>query len=640
MKAKILPILIVAILVSSGFGMAISDDIKKGNEKIKKVEMNFSRPEIVDQGEFVKVKMEGTGYTSEAGKPMLPTHTFTEKFPIGTKIIDVKCVHSPIKSMKIEKKIEVAPEPIPVGLMKVTNNEPIEEPENPFPSEWYDYRIGCGIDNGKRIFFLNIRFHPVKYLPSGELQFVDHAKIIITYEEPSHPITYNDEYDLVIIAPSKFSGEIQPLIDHKNSHDMKTILKTTEEIYDEYEGRDQPEKIKYFIKDAIEEWGIKYVMLVGGKKSLLFGNWGMDGPKKSNDNLWYVPVRYSNLDDMAEKGYISDLYYADIYKYEDGEKVFDDWDSNENGVFAEWSFHGKDILDLYPDVYVGRLACRNTQEVKIMVNKIINYESTPADPSWFNTVTLIAGDTFPGEDDPYYEGELETSHGFSFMPEQFNDVRLFTSEGTLTKGGRTGKLASQFAWLNVVIPTINQGCGFLYLAGHASPTSEVTHHPHNGEYYVNILNTYNMDLISNGEKLPVCIVGGCHNSEFNISFFDFIKNKWTYSPTFECWSWRLTVLKGGGAIATIGNTGLGYGSIGDSNGDGIPDCIQYVGGFIESNFSYAYGVQGKDILGETWGQAVTNYINTFECNKDRIDRKTVEEWALLGDPSLQIGGYG
>jgi len=25
--------------------------------------------------------------------------------------------------------------------------------------------------------------------------------------------------------------------------------------------------------------------------------------------------------------------------------------------------------------------------------------------------------------------------------------------------------------------------------------------------------------------------------------------------------------------------------------------------------------------------------------EDRIDAKTVEEWVLLGDPSLKIGGY-
>jgi hypothetical protein len=49
------------------------------------------------------------------------------------------------------------------------------------------------------------------------------------------------EYDMVIIAPDVFSDEIQPLIDHKNDVGIETFLKTTKEIYDEYEGRDESE---------------------------------------------------------------------------------------------------------------------------------------------------------------------------------------------------------------------------------------------------------------------------------------------------------------------------------------------------------------------------------------------------------------
>ena len=73
----------------------------------------------------------------------------------------------------------------------------------------------------------------------------------------------DDVYDMVIIAPSEFSDELQPLIDHKNSHEVETTFKSTEEIYNEYDAFDEAEEIKYFIKDAIEEWGIDYVLLVG-----------------------------------------------------------------------------------------------------------------------------------------------------------------------------------------------------------------------------------------------------------------------------------------------------------------------------------------------------------------------------------------
>ena len=94
-----------------------------------------------------------------------------------------------------------------------------------------------------------------------------------------------------------------------------------------------------------------------------------------------------------------------------------------------------------------------------------------------------------------------------------------------------------------------------------------------------------------------------------------------------------------GAIASIGNTGLGYGAIGDNNDDGIPDTLQFYGGFIDGEFFRVYAEEGKDILGETHGATLTNYIMKFPPMEDQIDAKTVEEWVLLGDPSLKIGGY-
>ena len=146
------------------------------------------------------------------------------------------------------------------------------------------------------------------------------------------------------------------------------MLKTTEDIYLEYDGRDKPEQIKYFIKDAVESFSISYVLLIGGRVG--------------QQDDWYVPVRYHNfydnpehplsVDKLHDPGVVTDLYYADIYK-EGGE--FENWDSNGDGILAKYSMTpGKDTLDLNPDVYVGRLPCRNTMQVKKIVN-YINYNA-------------------------------------------------------------------------------------------------------------------------------------------------------------------------------------------------------------------------------------------------------------------------
>jgi hypothetical protein len=54
----------------------------------------------------------------------------------------------------------------------------------------------------------------------------------------------------------------------------------------------------------------------------------------------------------------------------------------------------------------------------------------------------------------------------------------------------------------------------------------------------------------------------------------------------------------------------------------------------------AYASQDIDELGAIHDQAIVDYINIIgRVNDDQIDRKTIETFTLLGDPSLMLGGY-
>ena len=193
----------------------------------------------------------------------------------------------------------------------------------------------------------------------------------------------NENYDLLIICPSQFYDVLLPFKAHKEQHGIKTIVVRLNEIYGgkyfSVQGRDDAEKIKYFIKNAYDEWNIKYVLLVGGRKP---------GLKEE----WWLPVRYSYLDDKSnwERKYLSDLYFADIY---DSNKNFSSWDTNGNGIFGEWRGNKAEDapIDLYPDVYVGRWPARNGFEVEIMVAKTIEYENTAYNKEWFRRFVCIAG---------------------------------------------------------------------------------------------------------------------------------------------------------------------------------------------------------------------------------------------------------
>ena len=144
---------------------------------------------------------------------------------------------------------------------------------------------------------------------------------------------------------------------------------------------------------------------------------------------------------------------------------------------------------------------------------------------------------------------------------------------------------------------------------------------------------------------PICVVGGCSNSKFDITLFELLDFR-NLSAIIEhgeagpeSFSWWLASKKDGGSVATIGCTSYGYGKSGDADHDGIFDGIQYRGGFIDIEFFRVYAQEGKDILGEAHAQAITNYLAKFPPMTNLIDGKTVEEWCLFGDPSLKMGGY-
>jgi len=445
-------------------------------------------------------------------------------------------------------------------------------------------------------------------------------------EQPSPVI-----YDLLIIAPKKYADALQPLIVHKNRVGIKTNMVTLNDVYHQmfWHGRDKQEKIKYFIKTAKEEWGITYVMLVGDFQT--------------------IPIRYvynaDNNTGWDEPCFISELYYADLY---DKNHNFSSWDSSNNGIYGEWygqTARDSDI-DLYPDVFVGRLACINEAEVRVMVRKIITYETTAYGQAWFNRFVVVAGDTYPESENPNwtgYEGEQNTMDAIENMS-GFEPIKLWTSDGS-------------FSGPKDVIRAINQGCGFLLFEGHANAFSWSTHPPNDAQTWIKGLNTVSMERLRNKQMLPVCIVGGCHNNEFDVTPTNIIKGLkdeglryfssgsipfgsfWRYTWIRECWGWKLTRINSGGSIATIGCTGLGM-----SKED--KESFSGAGDYLEPTFFHEYGVNGTRILGKVWGNAISDYLNHYPIDwntpaaKDSaIDAKTVQQWALFGDPSLKIGGY-
>ena len=565
--------------------------------------------------------------------PVLPVYISIHELPFGSIIESIDFNHGTVHVIPLTGSIATDKgSPYDIIFQKEKQISSHSIIVSPYPSSFMSYHLGAGLIDGGHKTFLVVRIYPTQYYhDEQEIHFIESMNVTIIYNAPSEPLIKDqDIYDLLILSPDAYLDDLQPLVDHKQDHGVNTRLVGLREVYDQmyWEGRDDAEKIKYFIKYGIENWGIRHVLLVGGHKG--------------QSNAWQLPVRYSFVvppdeQEYPEQSFLSDLYFADIYNSTGG---FSSWDSNDDDKFSVWNESFQDEMDLYPDVYLGRIPCRNLYEIRTMVNKIINYESKKADDAWFNNLLLVAGDSYVNEGEEFNEGEIISERAIELMPE-FTPLKVYASMDDINR--------------NTVNAAMNQGAGFAYFCGHGSAYSWSTHFPPATDDLDNWTTGYRIaDMIplKNKGKEPVTIVGGCHNGQFDITIpnaiISGIKNqglKYFLGRFFfdgwvgNCWAWWLTSKPNGGAIATISNTGLGTHGEEDSDHNGLIDYLEVLNGWMELRFLELYGIQGQHDLGENHAQTIIEYLHWFLGNNEKMDTKMVQQWQLFGDPSLKIGGY-
>ena len=67
---------------------------------------------------------------------------------------------------------------------------------------------------------------------------------------------------------------------------------------------------------------------------------------------------------------------------------------------------------------------------------------------------------------------------------------------------------------------------------------------------------------------------------------------------------------------------------------------------LDMHFFYEYGQNNRTFLGEIWGKTITAFLQNFSIdwndkssNGHALIVKNAQQWLLIGDPSLKIGGY-
>jgi len=555
--------------------------------------------------DFHSLLKENYSMLISENRPVIPYYTRTYILPAGSRFsIDVEA--RGIKNLgRLDMDAGYIPAPPGYEIKEGSYDKGIV-----YPEKWYSWNAMGGIKDGKHVVIVKVNLYPIRYV-AGDVLYAENFDVDVDYTPPSKPMFNVDTYDLLIICPRAWEDLLNTFAQHKEEHGIKTKVVCLECMlggeYFPVQGRDDAEKLKYFIKDAIENWGVKYVLLVGGRKP---------GMKEQ----WLMPVRYVHVTwpetGYVENRYISDLYFADIY---DANYSFSSWDTDGNGIFSEWRKMEKlkDDVDLYPDVYLGRWACRNEWEVKTMIEKTIEYENSHTNKK----IVLVGGDTFEPEG---IEGEIVCDKAMEYLP-GYEAAKVYASETKVNPKN--------------IRNALGDGSAFMLFHGHGGPIRWNTCKPGVFDRRERGLWVFDIPFFFN-QEYPITIFGGCHTAMFNISMTVF---SWSI-PSPEGLSWWFARKYNGGGISSFGYTAFPVGTpgeAGDLDGDGInePDCVESGYGYMELGLFEGYA-NGLQYLGECWGHAVSRYTEHFKIPYERWHFHTIQSFVLLGDPSLKIGGYG
>ncbi len=356
------------------------------------IEVDYPELRVDDQG-FTGIEIDGFQSTAAPGHPALPARPVPVLLPPGHAIVSVEV--QPFELIELPGSHVVVPAqrkypPSYSGPREFTQPDPAAYAQALLPASLAtapapQYQRGFAV--------LPVMLRPVLYRPgsntlwyapfvvirvttrpTGEVphirgiagdfravqRLVANPQMLKAYPVKKGPVFQDARYLIItnqVLSQCSGPDTLLSLAAEKNDRGITTQIKTTEEIYAEYTGADDPEKVRNFIKDMYENHGTEYVLLAGDADLSVVG--GETEPV-------IVPVRglWGDIDyGGVEENLPSDLYYACL----DG-----DFNADLDGVYGEPS----DDPDLLAEVIVGRAPVDSCAEVANFVRKTLAYRSS------------------------------------------------------------------------------------------------------------------------------------------------------------------------------------------------------------------------------------------------------------------------
>lgn len=366
-----------------------------------------------------------------------------------------------------------------------------------------------------------------------------------TFNQPSFWKETSNGADYIVITHEDFTAAANRLTEYRAAQGLRTATVQIQDVYDEFAfGEFGPQAIRDFLSYAYHHWEAPKPQFV-----VMFGDAYLD----YHDNLKtgsinYIPSQQINTELI-------------------GLTVSDNW------------FVQVDGDDKIPDLYLGRIPVRTSEEAERVVDRIIQYESSPQLGDWSSKIALIADD----DDDEFVRLSEELA---AYAPPQIDITRWYAADQNVP--GRPS-----------VVDIFESGHSLITYTGHGTISSWGL--SGNGSI---LLSSAVAEGINPNGRWPIVTVANCLNGFF------------AARQTSACLAEALLSSQRGGAIAVWAPTSLGFPA----------------GHRILMNEFYRQVFENRET---TLGAATTAaQIATFV--HDPIWLELLETYVLFGDPALKI----
>lgn len=395
------------------------------------------------------------------GYPSLPIKYVTIPLPYTADDIslNIRCFNA--TSYAINKRIFPIQEPETTSLEKIQKgftpcDSRIYESDEPYPSEQARIaEISC-VGHGDRLVVVAV--YPIIYSPTeNRYEFSEDIELTLTYNhspERAEVLARNTRtvdigipfYEYCVITSQNLMDAFTRLIAWKREKGLNAGVVCVDSILgnnycnvgDTVSSiNDDAGKIRQYLQYAYASGVTKYV-LFGGNDSVLPIRYGT-----GENDYWTKNQTHKVPNDYKIP---SDFYFSELNS---------NWKTDDDVYYGEY----EDSLDYGAELYVGRLLCTNSEEIRNYTDKLLRYEMNPGngDFSYLKKALYTQVD------------EMQSLHEQDSIAAQLQSI--FPTDTIFSETPSCYAPNPTAPYGNDVMAEMNQHYGYVSWAGHGHPNA-------------------------------------------------------------------------------------------------------------------------------------------------------------------------